>query len=42
MLKEEKEPLAEARSKKLLPLEGAFNLAEGCRPMLKTVMGAAK
>jgi predicted glycosyltransferase len=42
MLKDEKEPLVEARCKKLLPLDGAFNLAEHCRPILKTRMGAPR
>jgi len=42
ILKDEREPLVEARKKNLLPLDGAFNLAELCRPILQARMGVAK
>ncbi len=42
ILKDESEPLVEARKKNLLPLDGAFNLAELCRPILQARMGVAE
>jgi len=41
MIADPTSPLAEARQKKLLPLDGAFKLAEFCRPLL-TAQGVLK